>query len=116
MSPLASMLGLTFAVLALSTGSGAVTITILEPIKSSGDEVGLIFFPGAYIPTDAYNKTVRAIQEASNLRVWAALTGGYTLNLVSGRDVEDAVDDAIRELKSAGMKSDAYVGVGHGWG
>ncbi|GFR81506.1 hypothetical protein ElyMa_000605700 [Elysia marginata] len=116
MSPLASMLGLTFAVLAFSTGSGAVTTTILEPIKSSGDEVGLIFFPGAYIPTDAYNKTARAIQEASDLRVWAALTGGYSQNLVYGWDMEDAVDDAIRELKAAGMKSDAYVGVGHGWG
>ena len=47
----------TLGLLCLQTGSGAVTVTILEPIRSIGDEVGLIFVPEAHLSGDQYNTT-----------------------------------------------------------
>ena len=52
-----SVLGVTLILLCLPTASGAVTVSILEPIRSTGDEIGLIFIPSFYASGYRYNLT-----------------------------------------------------------
>ena len=77
----------------------------------------MLFHPFSLIAT-LYSCCVsaRAIQEASELRVWVALTGSYLLNVADSQQVARSAREAIQKLKNAGMKSRNYVGVGHGIG
>ncbi|KAK3780053.1 hypothetical protein RRG08_061821 [Elysia crispata] len=109
-------LRVTLAFLTILAASESVRTTILEPVRATGEEVGLVFIPGAYIKAEKYRKTARAIQEATELRVWVALTGEYSYNLVNAKEMRQAIETSISELKKAGMTSEHYVGVGHGWG
>ncbi|KAK3767460.1 hypothetical protein RRG08_032135 [Elysia crispata] len=116
MSVLRRFLEVTLGFLCLLAGSETVTIQILKPIRSTGDEVGLIFIPEGDVRGDQYKATAQAIQESSGLRVWVALTGNYFFDLKTPCSVHDGLKKAVRELKTAGMTNESYVGVGHGWG
>ncbi|KAK3753018.1 hypothetical protein RRG08_020183 [Elysia crispata] len=109
-----SVLGVTLILLCLPTGSGAVTVSILEPIRSTGDEIGLIFIPSFYASGYRYNLTAQAIQKSSGQRVWVALTENYFFDVVSQPELQRGISLAIEELKNAGMTSELYVGVVHG--
>ncbi|KAK3780052.1 hypothetical protein RRG08_061820 [Elysia crispata] len=104
------------AFLTILSGCESLTTTILKPIRSTGNEVGLIFIPGTNMKSDQYNETARVIQESTELRVWVALTGDYQNDKVYTTEISSAIEDAISELKKAGMTSELYAGVGHGWG
>ncbi|XP_005110621.1 uncharacterized protein LOC101860533 isoform X2 [Aplysia californica] len=113
-----SLLLLTAMFSALFIGQSlAVTSYIIPPIRSSGPEAAVIFVPGARIDGKAYEATARAIQAASNIRLWVALTGNYTLNnMATPLDLPGAMRGAYAKLQKAGMKGDKYVGVGHSLG
>ncbi|RUS71742.1 hypothetical protein EGW08_020495 [Elysia chlorotica] len=115
MSGIRTLVWVALSVLCVQTGSALVTTRILRPIRETGDEVGLIFFPESDVKGEDYNKTARAIQEASKLRVWVALTDNYLFDVVTGPDVYDAMIKAVKKLVGAGMESDSFVGVAHGW-
>lgn len=116
MAKLMSSLLITAIAFALINRCETVSIQILQPIRSWGDEVGLIFIPDVNITGEQYNKTARAIQEASELRLWVVLTGDYFFSVPDTQQVEGAVNSAIGQLERAGMNSKTYVGVGHGLG
>ena len=56
----------------------------------------------------------QAIQAASGLRVWVALTKDYFMGVPDIQQVPEAVQMAMEELLRAGMTSKKYIGVGHG--
>ncbi|GFR60288.1 hypothetical protein ElyMa_005404700 [Elysia marginata] len=56
--------------------------------------------------------TAQAIQAASQLRMWVALTSF----IVNPQNIPDAIDEAIEALDNAGMVSKNFIGVGHGRG
>ena len=114
MSRLVSLCVLLIAV--FCTGCGAVTSEILQPIRSSGEEVALIFIPGAQIKWTQYRDIAQAIQKSTDLRVWVALTRGYMVNMPTPPEVSWAINGAITALKQAGFKGKNYVGVGHSVG
>ncbi|XP_035828815.1 uncharacterized protein LOC101861622 [Aplysia californica] len=94
----------------------AVTSCIIPPIRSSGPEAAVIFVPGASIDGKAYEETGRAIQAATNIRLWVALTGNYTLNTPNPLQLPAAMRGAFDKLQKAGMKGENYVGVAHSLG
>ena len=57
MHEMRGLLEVTLGLFCFLAGSGAVSITILEPIRSTGDEVGLIFIPENNIDGDKYKET-----------------------------------------------------------
>ena len=57
-----------------------------------------------------------AIQAASELRVWVALTGDQFQSTTGGYAISREIEGAIKELKRAGMTSDIYIAVAHGMG
>lgn len=97
-------------------GTETMMTQILQPIRSSGDEVGLIFISDQFVAGKKYTNTAKAIQEASNLRIWVALTGSYLEKQITSGQVKQRIESAIFKLKHAGMASDTFVGVGHGLG
>ena len=50
-------LRVTLVFLTILAASESVRTTILEPIRATGEEVGLVFIPGAYIKAEKYRKT-----------------------------------------------------------
>lgn len=111
--PSLSVLTLVIACQNLFVDSEAVAVEILKPIRSTGDEAGLIFIPNTFIKGEQYKKTAQAIQEASELRVWVALTKGF---VPDPQQVPDIVNNAISLFKKAGITTINFVGVGHGVG
>lgn len=102
----------------MSTGNGAVSTEILTPIVSKGDDLALIFIPDSFINGNQYRNTAKAIQAASDLRIWIALTTDYFLKVPDPHQIPEAIETAIQDLKTAGFKSKTknYIGVGHGMG
>lgn len=62
---------------------------------------------------EQYKTVAQAIQRASELRVWVALTKDYLLNVVTPFQIPGAVDGAIAALKRLGFKGNSYVGIAH---
>uniref|UniRef100_A0A2C9L2H0 Alpha/beta hydrolase fold-5 domain-containing protein n=1 Tax=Biomphalaria glabrata TaxID=6526 RepID=A0A2C9L2H0_BIOGL len=109
------LLGLAF-LLSFSSPGDAVSSLIVPPIRPSGEEAAVIFIPGANIKGEAYLKTAAAIQNASPLRLWVALTGNYSLETPNPVELPKAVENAIKQLSKAGMKGDNYTGIAHSLG
>lgn len=111
--------GWTFLILSVAvyiSRSDAITTEVIAPIRATGDEVALIFIPEILLQAQNYRKVAKAIQEASNLRMWVVLTDHYFAAVPGIHQTPQAVDTAIKDLKKAGMTSEIYVGVGHGMG
>ncbi|XP_070568932.1 uncharacterized protein [Ptychodera flava] len=99
---------------ALSVCAG-LRVTVLAPIND-GEEIGVITVPGAYIAGDAYESLGRAMQESSSHKMWVALTGGFDNELANPRQIGQAIELAVGEMKNAGMTTDTIVLAGHSLG
>ncbi|GFR60269.1 hypothetical protein ElyMa_005403900, partial [Elysia marginata] len=57
-----------------------------------------------------------AIQAASELRVWVALSENYYNEIANAKQIRIVVSEAVDSFAKAGMVSKNFVGVGHGSG
>ncbi|RUS81283.1 hypothetical protein EGW08_010957 [Elysia chlorotica] len=110
-----SALGAILVFLCLVMETGAASVTVIKPIRTTGQEIGLIFFKDISVPGTYYNQTARAIQNASDFRVWAALIDDYKYGIKTRERMPFYIHLATLELSAAGMASGVYVGVAHGW-
>jgi len=78
--------------------------TFLKPIKTGGQQVGLIFVQGALVRASRYVTLMQAVQNASGLELWIGLPS-FLADTPEPLRLEANVDDVLSQMKSAGFNS-----------
>ena len=88
---------------------------VIRPIKESDQSVGLVFVQGMMVDVEAYAALAREIQNQSSQAVWVALVN-FPMKIPNPLLYFKVTDQAIKELKAAGMPGDNIYIAGHSLG
>lgn len=101
--------------LALLVVIAAADDLILKPVKEGNDEVALIFIQGAQIRPDQYTPLAKAIQAASEYKLWVGIPE-FWLDTAEPIVLAGGIKRIMASLVDAGMKATSVFFAGHSLG
>lgn len=101
------MMFLQCALLFFSAASAADN-TFLKPIKSSGEEIGIVWIQGAQVASALYVPLLQQLQQASSTKLWVGMPS-FLGDTPEPLRLEADIDDTLSKMQAAGFPKDAKV-------